>query len=77
MTLLLQCEARHLRSCRADLTDWPATGRANRMELKMKKFLAAFLMLGLLVSAGATAASAAQNGTQYQNGGYQGPGQNG
>ncbi|HVB69064.1 MAG TPA: hypothetical protein VNE67_14540 [Acetobacteraceae bacterium] len=30
------------------------------MEMTMKKFLAAFLMLGLLVSAGATVASAAQ-----------------
>jgi len=40
----------------------------------MKKFLAAFLMLGLLVSAGAATASAAQ-APQYQANTY--PGGNG
>ncbi len=42
------------------------------METMMKKFLAAFLMLGLLVSAGATVASAApasQTQTNYYPGG--------
>ncbi len=41
----------------------------------MKKFFAAFLMLGLLASAGATMASAAQPQQQYN--GYCCPGGNG
>jgi outer membrane lipoprotein-sorting protein len=42
------------------------------METMMKKFLAAFLMLGLLVSAGAATASAAQVGATNGNSTYVG-----
>ncbi len=38
----------------------------------MKKFLAAFLMLGLMVSAGAATASAAQLGATNANSSYVG-----
>lgn len=43
----------------------------------MKKFLAAFLMVGLLVSAGATVASAAGAANQHQYNSYSYPGGNG
>jgi hypothetical protein len=42
------------------------------MEMKMKKFLAAFLVLGLLFSAGATIASAASASAYQQYNGFTG-----
>jgi hypothetical protein len=54
-----------------DLTDRLRSAEASQMEMTMKKFLAAFLMLGLMVSAGASMASAAQL-PQYQANTYVG-----